>query len=184
MEYSNLSNLIIKVQSGDKDAMLYIIEKFSPLIKHYARSISVEDAFEELELALLNIVSRLHTDALAIDNEYTILSYLKKSIRNHSFDLQKKNQSNKFILDAHYIRKQHNITSLADDFHDYYSCIFWSEVEGVVTQQEYRILLLYFVYQFKCSEIAFNLNISRQAVNSSKKRAIQKLNSVYTSDMV
>ena len=32
MEYSNLSNLIIKVQSGDKDAMLYIIKKFSPLI--------------------------------------------------------------------------------------------------------------------------------------------------------
>lgn len=124
MEYSNLSNLIIKVQSGDKDAMLYIIKKFSPLIKHYARSINVEDAFEELELALLNIVFRLHTEGLAIGNEYTILSYLKKSIRNHSFDLQKRSQSNKFILDEHYICDQYDITSLSNDFYDYYSCIF------------------------------------------------------------
>ena len=56
----------------------------------------------------------------------------------------------------------------------------FSEIEfisnlSVLTQFEAEIITLIFYYGYKVSEIAKSRNVSRQAINQAKKRAIKKL---------
>lgn len=47
-----LCDLICNAQKGDKEAVLELIQKFSPLFRKYARKLNYEDAYEDRSLFL------------------------------------------------------------------------------------------------------------------------------------
>lgn len=43
-----LKELILKAQSGDKDALNQVVERFEPIVKKYARRYGDEDVYSEI----------------------------------------------------------------------------------------------------------------------------------------
>lgn len=49
-----LSELIASAKAGDKNSMLHLIEKFSPIIKKYGYKLDPDDGISEITLFLLS----------------------------------------------------------------------------------------------------------------------------------
>jgi len=76
-------DIIVKLQGGDDDATLLLIEKFNPLLKKYAYKLSYDDAYNDL---LLNFIELLHN--MQIENihnkseEGSVVSYICTSVHS------------------------------------------------------------------------------------------------------
>ena len=103
---NNISSLIQNyLYTNDEKYFKELLEKFSPLIKSYARKLyylEYDDSVQELSIALFEAIAKMKT----VDNEYACISYIKKSIIHKftklyrdSTDVQSR-QNNTIILDS------------------------------------------------------------------------------------
>jgi DNA-directed RNA polymerase specialized sigma subunit len=53
-----LSDLVARVQSGDKEATEQLVDRFMPIIKKYCRQLGYNDAGQDLILWILSAVKR------------------------------------------------------------------------------------------------------------------------------
>lgn len=56
---STLCDLILKAKSGDRNAMMEIIERFTPIIKKYSYKLNYEDTEQDLILNLIQAVYKM-----------------------------------------------------------------------------------------------------------------------------
>lgn len=163
-------------QAGDTEDTLTLIRKFAPLLKKYAYKLSYEDAYNDLLLDFLELLQNIKISDLRVQTEGGIVSYISAAVR--SFYIKRLNTV---------IKKRNSIlfSELTDEGQYYIQSTpaidsQFSEIEfisnlSVLTQFEAEIITLIFYYGYKVSEIAKSRNVSRQAINQAKKRAIKKL---------
>lgn len=68
---------IRKSQLGDDTATLNLIEKFKPALKKYARKLETEDAYYDLQVEFLDLISHIDCTTLKtkmMEQWYSILS--------------------------------------------------------------------------------------------------------------
>ena len=79
---NNVSSLIKEyLETGNENYFEELLERFSPLIKAYARKLfylEYEDSMQELRLALYEAVSKIPST----DDEHGCISYINKSVVN------------------------------------------------------------------------------------------------------
>ena len=103
----SVSLLINKfLDTGNEKYFEQLLERFSPLLKAYARKLyylDYEDSLQELSISLFEAISKMKT----IDNEYACISYIKKSIIHKFKNLYhlsvetQQNKSDRISLDCH-----------------------------------------------------------------------------------
>lgn len=53
-----LYQFIQEAQAGNQKAMLYLLEKFDPLLRKYSRRLRAEDSYQTMQLKFLELIHR------------------------------------------------------------------------------------------------------------------------------
>lgn len=84
----NLELWAVSAANGDQTAKLEIINQFRPLLRKYAYKLNYEDAFYDLELKLLEILTMPFFNNPQ-NTEEQIVSYIHRAIVNEYIRLNK-----------------------------------------------------------------------------------------------
>lgn len=168
---------IVLAQNGNEPAMLGLIEQFSPLLKKYAYLLQTEDALDELTVDFIEFIMTVKLDSLHSCNDGALVNYIKNTVRTKYIAKSKRRQEDARMLlhwadfDESLQRKyepQQSLFSAEQDF------LQWLP-KSVLSEMEFKIVALIFLYGYSSAEIARTKNITRQAVNQIKHRALKKI---------
>lgn len=171
-----LCDQIALAQSGDKTIMLALIEQFKPLITKYAKLLNTEDAFEEMRLVFIELIMELKLDKLRSRSDGVIVAYITKTIRTRYIAKNRRREleSNTVYwddLDESRRRKLEPSNPLFSAEEDFIKAI----PPGVLNEKEMDIITMIYLYGYSAAEVARERNITRQAVNQIKLRALKRL---------
>lgn len=161
---------------GDEDALLRILRKFDPLIRHYAHKLRYEDAYTDLICDLIRILKRLNIQSLNKSGDGAIVSYIVSCVKRAYLK-----RLSKYLKE----RAEIPFSAFASDQIDNYEkmasydspnrkieSLFESKI---LTKYEREILKLLYIYEYSINEIARKNKVSRQTVNHTKLNALKKL---------
>ena len=170
---NQLFNLILMSKEGDRESVLKIIEKFNPIINKYTRILNYdEDCKEELIVELIEIINKIPTEKLKSDRY--IVSYISTSLKNKYIHIsQKRNKiSAKEVGEIEFNLLTDEVFSIDDK-------LILNNMLKDLTPIERQVIKHKYINGLRDVEIANLSHISRQAVNQSKKRALNKLKKKY-----
>ncbi len=167
---NELYQLINMIQDGDKNALFEVINKFNPLINKLSRKLNYEEANTDLVILFIQLLKSMNLTNFNPSIEGKLISFLNKSMNNKTIDLFKKNV----------IRKEKSVALNLDILSievDMDTKIFINQIlnSNVITEKQKIVLKKSYLYGFSDHEIANSLNISRQAVNRTRNRALNSI---------
>lgn len=176
MDEYGLFKQIESSQKGDLEASYNLIKSFAPLLHRYARLCPYEDAFEEFQIILLEIIKNINLHSLTNKNNATIIAYFRKSIFHKYLQLSKQEILHSKCIDyedlSDFQKANYNQKCSTVDTHD---LLFWGDIKKILTPNQFTIIWLHFFKGYSIQQIAKYLHISRQSVNSTKLLAIKEL---------
>ncbi|MGE5627787.1 MAG: sigma-70 family RNA polymerase sigma factor [Solirubrobacterales bacterium] len=168
---NNLYDLLIESTNNNEDALMKIIDKFMPLIKNYNRKLSYDGADSDLIIHLIKIVKKFvnkrHFD---FTNDKLIVSYIAKSIKHEYIRLSKINckiTKNETLLNE-------DILSIPTD-NNFENAILINELLNRLPKNQSSLLRQIYMDGYSETNLATKLNISRQAINKAKRKALDNL---------
>ena len=177
---NNKIHMMLKASKIDSNSLITLIEKFQPLLRKYASYLKYEDAYDDLLIDFIEFTKKFKADSIINKDDYTLISYIRKTIHNSYLKKSK--------INAHYKKMHQLFNELSEEQELLLECItdefdLNSEIEDdffqeYLTEFEFSILKLIFYHDYKVQEISKLKNISRQAVNQTKIRAIHKLKNI------
>jgi RNA polymerase sigma factor (sigma-70 family) len=175
------ADLIAQSQTGSNDATLALIEKFNPLLKKYTYKLFYDDAYSDLLVDFIELLHNIKLGHLHDKSEGSLVSYICTSVRSS------------YIRRSIAINKLHNLMPYSDLNDNELYCIeaasavsdtyFKYELPGVdqvLTKSESSIIKMIYLSGYTIKETACIFGITRQAVNQMKKRALKKLENLYS----
>lgn len=159
----------------DDDAALQLLEMFDKLLKKYARLLGTEDAYEELRLFFFELLDRLKQKRLCSDSDGYAVNYISKSVKNQYIALSKARNSRREDTFSDMSEEQMIYVEQIAATDDRVDISSYFPSENKLSEREKIILQQFFVDDYSIEEIAQQLNISRQAVNQAKNRALNKI---------
>lgn len=168
----SLRYLVNKGKTGDEDCIMEIIQRFTPLLRKYNRKLNYDEAFSDLKIAFIEIIYSLPLESHPYMKEEQIVSYINKSIINEYIKLSKK----KKLINDKETRLNLEIVGV-DYMKDIENRSFINYLLDKLTKLQKEILINKFIYGYTEVEIANQLHISKQAVNKTKKKALEILRS-------
>lgn len=175
--------LIEQAKNGDDNAMLEIIEAFEPLLAKYAGYMGYDEDFKsEMLLKLISFVKvEFKMDNLRQKNNNVVVKYIQTALHNHYILLSKSkrhrisnemNYEHDFLVDL-----SDNNESLQENISD---PLLLDTLRSVLTERELLYVDLIVLQGYTAEYVANRFGITKQAVNKSKKRALEKLKKIYT----
>ena len=165
-------SLIKKFKNRDMSAFSEIYEEFKGLIIFYARKLGGEDYVQELTLFLLELPYNINPQNFKPDGSIAIKKYIAVCIKNKYITLSKDKQKYSNMIN----------NALVEDLTCDSSAEMLLSVEDMLNclSQKQKLIMIYkYIYGYSDIEISMLLNISRQAVNRLKNRAITTLKEYY-----
>lgn len=173
-----LVDMIKLAKQGNNEAVMYIIEKFTPLIEKYTRLLDYdEDSKSELILKLICLVRkeidlvklRNHSDGVlvnyiscAIHNYYIKLSIAKRNAKNYEISFDPSMQPG----------------CLEEDVCCFYDIEYKFIIDFLresLTEREFMCVKLIVLDGWTAEAVAKKAGVSKQAINQCKIRALSKL---------
>lgn len=166
----SLYELIQLSQSGDRDALLEIINKFKPIIKKIVNKLDYEESETDLVILFIQMIQAMNLNKFTHLSEGALVNYIYKSLKNRSIDLFRKHTLKKVV------ELELNLDTLKTEV-DLDTHIFVKELldADVLTSHQRLVLSQSYIYEYSDIEIAQILHISRQAVNKTRNRGIEAL---------
>lgn len=174
---------ILAYQGGDANAALELVEKFRPLIKRYAFFLHREDSFEDLQCFLLSMLKTWDMSRLSSTDDATIIRYIANSVKNEYMALSKqkgKERGTSYLEDATVpqVIEYEQRTSTWDQ----YNQLTLQDLHKVLNQYELAIIYAIYFEQQSVAEVAQQKHKTRQAINQTKIKALQKLKKAWGKD--
>lgn len=166
MENETISTLRKSATNGSEDALLILLDRFSPLLQKYARKFEYEDTLSELRLYFIHLIKYFPTTANTWNDSQTT-SYIAKSIytfyiklsKQHTLHETKDLEFNPEIMDQLCNENTEQI-------------IILKELFSHLTVLQKNILILHYMKGYSIQEIAQLYGKSRQAINKTKNQAL------------
>ena len=177
--YKSLNSLIQDAQSGNKESMSYLLEKFSPLIRKMSYQIALkgktdqEDVYSDLQLEFILLIHNIKLNCIENVNDGALVNYIAKSIkRAKPMSLSNIKETVGFgDLSPAEARE----TQLRTSNFDTYDRLLLLDLEKLLTPKEFIVIKWIFFDGQTVKEIAMKAGITRQSVNQIKLRALKKL---------
>lgn len=168
-----LSELIASAKAGDKNSMLHLIEKFSPIIKKYGYKLDPDDGISEITLFFIELIHQINFNKLKSQSDGAIVSYIEKCII-HFYIRSGKNmyRNNMLYWDELPEKGKARIEQIVP-LQEY--PLDWAFPMQILTEKEHSVIIQIYEFGFTSTEIAKHLKVSRQNVNQIKKRAEAKI---------
>jgi RNA polymerase sigma factor (sigma-70 family) len=172
---SELYNAVLMSQCGDNEKLLYLCEKFKPLLKKYSYKLGYEDAYEDLLIYFIECIYKIPTTSGKFqESDMFILSYIKRSIYNAYIQLhiniEKVNYYEQTYDEFEYVSNL-----IPNSINEYVEAMFILDMERLLTNKEFILFKQKFILNLTDNEIAHQLKISRQAVNKKIKNLKEKI---------
>lgn len=183
MENFKLIQLITKVQNKNKKSMMELIEKFNPLLYKFTYHLGYDDAYQDLLVGFIELINNLNLGNLKNTGDCFLLSYIKNSVYRNYISLSKikcKFKNTHILMCQLSDFQTQAIVENAGCMKDSYSQITLQDINSILTEKEFDIINFIFFYGYDVQQISNKMGISRQAVNQTKKRALDKLRMHYT----
>ncbi|WPC42333.1 sigma-70 family RNA polymerase sigma factor [Clostridium sp. JS66] len=178
---SKLSNLINSSQNGDKNSILEIIIKFTPLIKKYSRKLKYDGSDTDLIIQLIETINKFPLFKKPyLENESYIVSYIHNSIKHEYIHLSKKYQR------LYNMEATLNLEILKDATINYTSAIedkiILAKLLDKLSKTQKKIIMGIFLKDYSVTQLGQKFGISRQSVNKTKNIALKKLRNELNDD--
>lgn len=175
---------ILDYQGGDANAALELVEKFKPLIKRYAFFLHREDSFEDLQRFFALNVENMGYEPLVFNgwcHRHSLHSQFGEKRIYIALSKQKaKERGTSYLEDAtlpqalEYAQK----TSTCDQ----YDQLTLQDLHKVLNEYEFAIVYAIYFEQRSVAEVARQKHKTRQAINQTKIKALQKIKEAWGKD--
>ena len=181
---SELRKMILLGKQGDKFALEKLIEIFNPSINSNIKLIDsykslnkydLEDNKQEIILALINAVKVMPLEKDSFKNDGKITNYINTAIQNKRLEFSKKFSKNDKVDYKSDLSCMENLF----DYESFEKEIIVKDLFDRLNKTEKFIMKKRFLNGKSDVEIGEMLDISRQAVNKTKNRALKKLKIFY-----
>lgn len=167
--------IILAAQSGDEQAMLKLIEDFTPLLKKYGKKLKRDDGFEELCASFISVVHKIPLSKMESSNPAVFISYFATAVKNEYIRLSKA-EKNYEIRMADLPEESEQMLEnqlVTEDVYQY--DIGYLLNNSLLSPYQRDILYQHFCEDKPISKIAEEYGVSRQSINHTKKRALDIL---------
>lgn len=168
----NLYSLVQKTKCRKEEDTLELLELFNPIINKYGKLLMGEDTKQDLKLHLLKTIEKMPLEKMKVKNNKVIFSYLAKAIRYEYIRLSKNSRKTEERESIFEIESYEDETALNSE-------IFLLEMMEVLTKKEAFIVDCIYVNCLSPTEVAHYLGVSRQSVNQTKNKALEKIRTLY-----
>ncbi len=169
---SVLIELVKNLKNGDKSSFETVNKEFIGLIVFFSKKIGGEDSLAELKAFLFELLIGIEPENFKYDNSQTLKRYIAVSLRNRYIALSKEKQ-----------KYEKTELGLLDDGIKYSASledrIMVKDMLRLLSEKQRLIVTYKYIYGYSDIEIADIMNISRQAVNRLKNRAISIIREYY-----
>lgn len=168
--------LIQKTKTGDQISSVYLVDKFNPLLKKYASKLGYEDAYNDLILDFIELIKNFNISKLRDKSDGNIIAYLHVSIQ-HNYIKRLRNliQLRCIIPFSELSEGQANCVQKITQTKDSHIGLQISDLKNILSQHELLIVYMVYYLGYSSQEIANIKKVSRQSVNQTKIRAINKI---------
>lgn len=159
----------------NENAYLELLNRYQKLLYKYANLLGYEDAYEDLRLFFLELVYHMHDAPVLKKGEGAVVKYIVMSIKHKYIALSKRRgqccESSFSELSDEQIAFIEGVSSEYDE-HDITE--FFPVNDGL-SEREKTVIRELIVEGYSVCDVAAKHNISRQAVNQMKLRALKKI---------
>ncbi|AGL03314.1 RNA polymerase sigma factor [Desulfoscipio gibsoniae] len=171
-----IKDLIVQSQTSDSSATLTLIRKFDPLLRKYAYKLYYDDAYNDLLFDFIEFLNNIRIDRMRDTSEGILISYICTSIRsNYIKRLLAMKRLQNFVPYSALSDSELYYAEAASATTDPYLKLELTGIDHVLTESELFIVKMIYLLGYTVTETAGIYRISRQAVNQTKRRALQKL---------
>lgn len=163
-------NLISNAQNGDKDALAELLAKFKPLLRKLSKELKYEEAESDLIIYFIKMIKNLELDGINYTGQ--AVNYIYKAMNHKKIDLFRKNIKNDFQEE---VKLNLNFVAAKTNHNLEHKILLKKLLSSKTTNLQKIILKKKFIEGYSEKEIGEKLNISRQAVNRAKNRALNKI---------
>lgn len=167
-------DLFQKVQKGDKDALLMLIEQFMPLINKYKRKLDCDGSETDLLIKFIEIAKSEKTVNIITDEQ--LIEYIKICIKNEYIRLSK-NQNK--VQKSELLILDNDMPDKANIYDEIDMKTVVRQALNQLTSLQKEIIIRTVINNEKEKDIAKDLNISQQAVNKAKNKALEKMKNFF-----
>jgi DNA-directed RNA polymerase specialized sigma subunit, sigma24 homolog len=168
-------DLIRNSHNGAQDDTCKLIKKFDPLINKYARMLRHEDAYNDLLLEFLELVRYMGISEPTNTGDAYLVSYINTSMKRKYYQkISSKNILPIVLFTDMSECQDYAISSLLQKQDDYHGLLM-DELSHLLNAYEYDVIYKVFFLGYSISEIAKLKAVSRQNINQTKKRALNKI---------
>ena len=177
-----IRKLIELAKQDDDEAMMDLIDTFTPIIKKYTRIMNYDEDFKsDIILKFIQVIKNdLNFDEFDEINDYIILKYIQTTIYHHYIALSKhynKINISESSYDNEIIYNLSDAIEVTNDNH--MDKILLEIIESNLTKKEFKCVYFIIFKGYTAVEVSNMLGITKQAVNQCKKRALEKLKKIY-----
>lgn len=167
------------MQKNDNCAFDLLCKKFNPLLKKYSRLLLYDEAYEDLLYCFILCIYKIPINEESfINNNATILSYIKVTIKNQYIFLSKKHTKS-MRYTCSYDSLLIEFSDNNDSHNQIQDKLYLFELKRYLNNNEINLVNLKFILQYSDSEIAEVYHISRQAVNKRLCKLKIKIKDLY-----
>lgn len=171
-----LKEWIINAQHNDDNSMINLINKFDPLFKKYAWKLYHEDSYTDIVAFFIELIHSINVKKLTNPSDPGIITYINRAVHNYYCHKVKEivRQKQEIVM-ADLTSEQMHLLQSKSSTTDSINVFAELELEKYLTQKEYIVIYLIFSEGYSAEDIAKIKNQSRQSINQTKKRALEKI---------
>lgn len=162
--------LIERAKNFDKDSMEIMLIKFDPIINSLSYKLGYDCAKTDLTIFFINLIHSIKLYKIINLSEGALVKYISTSLRREFYKLNKSILFNECEIN-------NNISITLNEYIDIeYKILLDELVSNKIINQKQKYILIKKNYEnFTDSEIAKDLNISRQAISKTYRQAISNI---------
>lgn len=161
--------LLLANKDHDKEAIEIIVTRFSPLLRKVAHMLDYDGAESDLIIYLIETIYSLNVSKVEKLSEGQAVNYIARIIKNKGIDIHRRMRSQ---LDEIHTEC---LVELSDRYFE--TDNVWEYLEFLDKKQRIVVSLKYY-YGYSDVEIGNKLGISRQAVNKTNRKALEKIRNI------
>lgn len=170
MEQDKIATLCKQAAAGSEEALLQLLECFTPLLKKYACKFEYEDTFAELQLYLIQLIKNFPLTADDWNDGQTV-NYIAKAIYTYYIKLSKHNSFREnYLLEFNPEIMDRTARSTGTE-----QRLMLQEAFAQLSSWQKTVLTMHYLQGYSIQEIAKIYGKSRQAVNKVKVQALDIL---------
>lgn len=172
MENGMLIGLIEKFRKGDMSAFAVIYEGYKKLIIYYSKKLGGEDYKQELTLFFIELLYDIEIERFKYYSAAALHNYIAVALRNKYIALSKEQQ--KYDIFLHNTFEKDFICNTSPSKN-----LELKEFLKLLSKRQQAVITYKYIYGYSEKEISDFLNVSVQAVNRLKNRALASLGNFY-----